>query len=193
MEEINIVLLVIQVLILIIQCTSEIRAGDISRGEKKGVFQIAYRNTCINYFEKSSENGPIWLYDIDKYISFKNVGDDSVAVLENKIRIDGNLTTHEISKNKAIFSNDRDFKDFSVLSIKFNPSEADKKKGKMAVKMTLVLKNSTGYKYKQIIEMTFGKMESTSQYNDWRLIQYGWEFVRVKWYSKYIEKLRDMI
>ena len=172
MDKTQFILLIIQVLILIIQCTSDIREKRRIRAAQKGYFKIAYRNNSLNDFSEgeTQSSAPAWIYDFEKPIKFKNIGDDAVSLLRTEIHIENRI---DISKNiGTIFSNG---KDFSVVLLFLGLNQEEKEKDELNIDFHFYLKNSSGYKYQQIVKSSFTKEDY-----GWRLKAYGWEFKRYR-------------
>ena len=129
MDEAQIVLLIVQIVILIIQCTSEIRERQRMRSSLKGIFQIGYNNIGGNQF--SEDSVPKWTYDFNRYLSFKNIGDDAVTLLRYEVIADEKL---EASLGKGtMFSNKEEF---SILYIPLN-NKYDKEELEIIFKLFL--------------------------------------------------------
>lgn len=178
MNKAQVILLIVQVVILIIQCTSELRERKRIRASKKGVFEIGYCNFVGDEFSK--DNSKKWIYDFEEMIPFKNIGDDAVTLLRKEIIVDG---IREISLcDGVIFSNSGEF---SILQI---PVRNLNQKDEVNISFLLSLRNSYGYKYTQVIKTKFKRDEKV-----WKLVQYGWEFKPYKRLPRYCNTSKKVV
>lgn len=92
--ESNITLGILQVIVLLFQCWVAFNEYNKGKREKKGIFQISCNN-LKDYYEHSALD---WKYDLHKGISFKNIGDDFVNVVQTDIIVNGRQ-----KNNNAIF------------------------------------------------------------------------------------------
>lgn len=175
---INIFLAILQVLVLIFQVLMAERQYNDSKSAKRGMFQIAYRNVCLNYFDRNNQNGPAWIYDLSEPVSFKNIGKDIAFITEYEIKV-GNNVTAEKQTNISFLNND----EFSVLTVDFNLNDEELKRNRIDIILTLRMKNTSGFEYYQIITMGFEKSA------DWKLVKYDFKFKEIGLYQKLKERL----
>lgn len=166
MMDINIALGILQVIVLLFQCWVAFNEYNKGKKEKKGIFQISYNNIS-NYYESTSLN---WKYDLNKMVSFKNIGDDFVNVVQTDIIVNGRQKNNNAMPVSIAVTNRNDF---STYLIGFNMSERELKEESLDVTLKLHLVNSNNYSYKQIIQMGFKK-----EGNVWILNKYNWNITK---------------
>lgn len=162
----NIGLGVLQIVILVFQCFVAAKEYVKSKKEKKGLLQIGYTNIAIKMYEHSNLD---WEYDLNRLMSFKNIGDDFIRISKTEVIIDGNKRYNNTVSNGISLSNSSDF---NTYQIDFQLSERESKKEEIGVTLIIHMENSMNYKYRQEIIMGFKKDE---QNNCWRMYKYDWK------------------
>lgn len=165
----NIWLGILQIIILIFQCLVAAKEYIKSKKDKKGILQISYTNIIQKQYEHSQFD---WEYDLNKLVSFKNIGDDFIRISKTEIIIDGNKRYNNMVPSGISLSNSSDF---NTYSIDFQLNEMECRKEEIYVVLMVHIENSMNYKYKQEIEMWFKK----DIRNDcWQMHKYDWRICK---------------
>lgn len=134
-----------------IRLSKQINEQTISR--EKGYFIIEATN--IRNKENSDYKRCVGLFDLDGPLHFKLYGNGDIFLLKQQIIINGIVVeNHELLE--TFFSIHGQDAPFGIL---LPLKDSDKMKDRLDIEITLILRNITGYSYKQIIALRFEKRD----------------------------------
>lgn len=167
MDALNILILLLQLVLIAGQlCLSKkIHDDDIKR--EKGYFIIEDAN-----IPHSDHEGSIYhnYFRLDRNIGLYLVGNSDVILKAIEYSIDGRHCTDGAIKD-LLFTLD---KRMNILELCFDFKAYDLEKEQLDISLRLQLENLSGYRYSEIIQISFKKEGETS--NRWSLEKYNTKF-----------------
>ncbi|MCD2492744.1 hypothetical protein LQE92_08895 [Lacrimispora sp. NSJ-141] len=155
-----------QAIILLLQVFIASWTLNLSKQQKKGVFQISYNNFGAGERDGTKKQ---WNYDLGEMLVFYNIGDDFAKLTRSILIVNGRQITNDALPLEMTFGNKKG--QFDTYLVDLGMDEHLLNESLINVELNLELENSTGYKYKQIISIQFEKIQDHSV---WSLRKYNW-------------------